>query len=54
MSSMDLPEGTILTKGKHPYKILGTIGQGGFAIAYRAINMTTSEIVAIKEKNQCR
>jgi serine/threonine protein kinase len=42
-----LPFGTTLHGGK--YRLEGALGQGGFAITYRAVLVTTGQVVAIKE-----
>jgi serine/threonine protein kinase len=42
-----LPFGTTLNRGT--YRIEGVLGQGGFAITYRAVQIGTGQVVAIKE-----
>jgi serine/threonine protein kinase len=42
-----LPFGTTLNRGK--YRIEGVLGQGGFAITYKAVEVGRQEVLAIKE-----
>lgn len=42
-----LPDGTLLKRGT--YKILSVIDNGGFGVVYKAQNMETGQVVAIKE-----
>lgn len=42
-----LPDGTQLKRGK--YKILSEIDKGGFGVVYKAQNMETGQVVAVKE-----
>ena len=42
-----LPVGTLLKRGK--YKILSKIDNGGFGVVYKAQNMETGQVVAVKE-----
>ena len=47
LPSYNLPRDTLLKQGK--YKIKNILGQGGFGITYRAIDVVNSRQVAIKE-----
>ncbi|MGC9503147.1 protein kinase domain-containing protein [Baaleninema sp.] len=47
VSSLHLPSGTLLKKGI--YKVIKTIGQGGFGITYEAVYCKNNARVAIKE-----
>jgi len=47
VSPLHLPPNTILRQGK--YRIIKTLGEGGFGITYKAIDVNTSLEVAIKE-----
>ena len=42
-----LPDGTLLKRGT--YKILSKIDNGGFGVVYKAQNMETGQVVAVKE-----
>lgn len=44
-----LSSGTIISSGKHQYRIEKTLGVGGFGITYKATNLSNSQTVAIKE-----
>jgi serine/threonine protein kinase len=46
-SPLNLPPSTLLKQGK--YRIIKTLGEGGFGITYKAIDVNTSLEVAIKE-----
>jgi serine/threonine protein kinase len=46
-SPLHLPPSTLLKQGK--YRIIKTLGEGGFGITYKAIDVNTSLEVAIKE-----
>ncbi len=47
--SHHLPPGTVLTSQNNQYRIETTLGQGGFGITYKGIELKTSTPVAIKE-----
>lgn len=47
MMMQALRSGSLLQGGK--YKIEGTLGQGGFGITYRAVQVALRRTVAIKE-----
>lgn len=47
-SPVHLPAGYVVS-GKHPYVLGAALGQGGFGITYIALDMATSNRVAIKE-----
>jgi serine/threonine protein kinase len=36
----------------YKYKTIATLGDGAFGTVYKAINITTSEVVAIKKMKQ--
>ena len=46
-SPLHLPPSTLLKQGK--YRIIKTLGEGGFGITYKAVDIDTSLEVAIKE-----
>ena len=46
-SPLHLPPSTLLRQGK--YRIIKTLGEGGFGITYKAVDINTSLEVAIKE-----
>jgi serine/threonine protein kinase len=47
ISSLYLLPGTLLQNGK--YRVENFLGQGGFGIAYKGIDLTNSKAIAIKE-----
>lgn len=49
MLKMELSPGTKLNK----YKIIRTLGHGGFAFAYEAVNEAIGLRVCIKELDEC-